>query len=588
MTWVRMNATGPSGERGPGWVQLSVVKACSIEIWAQFGLLFLVLFPLCALIYPALLLSFGVWAFVHTLANVHPGLGWLSASAEAAFVPVAFAAGTLILGLGMAHLIQLALLPKADRGRRLKELRGASGAKLLSVVSDLWSTLPGHRRPPPQVLWFSNVNLIASAVTDGRGQPQIHVSSAMWDRASHRDKAAIGILAHEIAHLYFSDLRALVWLDFSARMIRSILMLCLGCIVVVAAASLVPIAIDLHSGGSVAENAYKVLAALAASLLFSLIPIVGYFATRRQAGLITALIEVRADACGGLWTGGMDGFAMALRTDRGLKPTSLSDLKHSMFSVELSHLTAAERIKLLSDSSLLATPKLRYVFLTLLLAFIFPLNPLTPLIGGGMLDYWFMAGIVMGTHAAIIAMVIISAAFLPSPLRWHYCAVAALALMAITVLPRVNAYEFGYVLTDWVYGLVVPGGFGKEPLTASVMLSGLSTSIAGFWQQILTSSGGPMFAVAVAVSAISLRLLSVLGRRGLASPASFAAAFWTTPAIVAAFVAAIAVQDEWRFSDNAWAEWLSRAPAWLRLCSAELAALAAAAIESTLLLLAQK
>ena len=134
-----------------------------------------------------------------------------------------------------------------------------------------------------------------------------------------------------------------------------------------------------------------------------------------------------------------------------------------MFSVDLSHLTAAERIKLLSDSALLATPKLRYLFLTLLLAFIFPLNPLTPLIGGGMLDYWFMAGIVIGTHAAMIAMVIVSAAFLPSPLRWHYCVEAALALAAITVLPRVNVYEFGYVLTHWVSGLVIPGGFGTSP-----------------------------------------------------------------------------------------------------------------------------
>ena len=97
-----------------------------------------------------------------------------------------------------------------------------------------------------------------------------------------------------------------------------------------------------------------------------------------------------------------------------------------------------------------------------------------------------------------------------------------------------------------------------------------------------------MFAVAVAVSAISLRLLSVLGRRGVALPASFAAALWSTPAVVAAFVAAIAVQDEWRFPDNGWSEWLSRAPAWLRLCSAELAALATAAIESALLLFARK
>jgi hypothetical protein len=216
----------------------------------------------------------------------------------------------------------------------------------------------------------------------------------------------------------------------------------------------------------------------------------------------------------GLWTSGLAGFARALSNDPQVKASSLADLRHSLLSPDVTHVSTAERIALLNDTVRLATPKLRYFALSLALAFILPLNPYTPLIEGGAFDHLFIAAAVVVMHVAAVSMVISSAFALNGPFGWRPVALLAAFLCIATILPKVNLYEFGYLLTNSVVRMVLPGGFGGDAQTWESIASDIATTFRGLHDKFVSASGGVIGTlIAIVCAAISLRVLSVLTRR---------------------------------------------------------------------------
>ena len=420
---------------------------------------------------------------------------------------------------------------------------------------------------------------MASAVEGGASR-EIQVSSALWERAVQRDPVAVGILAHEMAHLAFRDGRLLRPMDELLSAARGVL----GAIALIVLATAVLATVTTIAAGARGapwgDVVMREAAVFAFTALVLLIPALANLIVRRQASLVTALVEIRADACAGLWTGGLTGLARALSADPALRASSIADVRHSLLSPELTHVSNSERIALLSDVAKLTTPKLRYFALSIALPFLVPLNPYTPLLTGGTLDQLMVTAVVVAAHVSAIAMIVLAAIALPVSLSWRQAAMLGSFLCLVTMLPRINLYEIGYLLANLAARLVLPGGFGADPATWTSVASDIAITLGGLGDKLAKASGGGLILLAVLCSSAALRGLSLLSRHARSQwPSLRGEWLWMLPATVAAIVAIASTHDEWRsptfppFALAAvWAS-LTKPAAWINLCAPELVAL---------------
>ncbi|MDA9420937.1 hypothetical protein [Bradyrhizobium sp. CCBAU 53380] len=559
----------------------SVIKACSIEIVAQATLLFLVVVPTATLVFPSLLIALGAFGAAQLLDRVgllHGAQGWTEANFTLLLI-TAFASIVLLSAAHVRHLVLAAPEPRSNE-RRSRPVSGRAGDDLVALVSEMWRSLPHTRGDPPSLVWFPNFNVMASARGTGTAG-EIQVSSALWQRATKGDAVAMGILAHEMCHLLFRDDRILRLVGAVGRTSRLVIQSTMIVILALAAALVGLIAFGRTGANSWTDAALHVLAVLCFSALFLLLPMIGLLLVGRQVSLITALMELRADAVGALWTSGLSGFAQALADDPSVRASSLADLRHSLLSADLTHLSTFERVALLKDESRLGAPKLRYFALSLLLPFLLPINPLTPLWSGGVIDHSLMALTAVTAHATTVAMLLVSSRAFSKPISWEMAASMALFLCLASLLPRVNLYDFGYLFTHLSAGLTQSGGFGSDPLTPVRVVQGIVTTLASVRAKLFTESGGWTLLVALGCAAVSLRALSIVARVSRLNWRWH----WLAPSISAGLAALLSTYDEWRsFSfppfDLA-ADWinLTKDVIWLRIAAPEVAAIGVAVLQ---------
>jgi Zn-dependent protease with chaperone function len=559
----------------------AIVEACTIEIAAQTALLALVVLPTAVIVYPSILIAFGGYFAANLAGDFSPSLSWLGDWAQAHWPVLLSLAGAAIAFLGIKQLRNYfrSTGNARDAGRRIRPLSGRAGEALASIVGELWLSLPQRAGSLPGIGWFSNFNVMASA-TESAGSREIQVSSALWERAVRRDPVAIGILAHEMAHLVFRDGRLLRPVEAIVAVARQILKLVIGVVLSVAALLMCSLLLGAFRGPSWSNLPLQLTAVLAFVALVLLVPVLGMLAIRRQGALIIALTEIRADAFAGLWTNGLSGFARALAADPDVTPSSLADIGHSVLSPDLTHVSTFERIGLLEDVGRLTTPKLRYLALSLALPFVFPLNPITPLLQGGALDHLFVAFVVVAAHVTTIAMVIVAAVAQPEPLVWRRVMILSVFLCVASALPHVNLYEIGYLLTQLSVALVVPGGFGADPITSAGVETDIATVAGSLWKQLSNAFGGGFAVLGIVFSIVSIRGLSVLAREAwLRWPSHWMRWLWILPAAVGGMVAFLSTYDEWRtfavmpFNPGAYWMALTDPVPWLRSCAPELFAL---------------
>ncbi|MDA9545314.1 hypothetical protein ACM43_12845 [Bradyrhizobium sp. CCBAU 45321] len=568
----------------------SLAEACSIEIVAQATLLFLVVVPTATLLFPSLLIAlvaFGSAQLLDRFELLHGAQDWT----EVNFKLLLGTAFVSILMFSAAHIRHLILAAPDSRSneRRLRPVSGRAGDDLVALVSEMWRSLPHTHGAPPSLVWFPNFNVMASARGTG-ASGEIQVSSALWQRAAKRDPVAMGVLAHEMCHLLFRDDRLLRFLQAVGRTSRIVIRATIVMIMALAAALVILIPLGRTGANSWTDAGLHVLAVLCFSTLFLLLPSIGLLLIKRQVSLITTLMEIRADAVGGLWTSGLSGFAQALADDPSVRASSLADLRHSLLSPDLTHLSTFERIALLKDESRLGTPKLRYFALSLALPFLLPINPLTPLWGGGVLDHSWMALTASTAHVRTVAMLIMSSRAFSKPISWKTAVSMAVFLCLASFLPRVNLYDFGYLFTHLSACLTQSGGFGSEPLTPDRIVEDILTTFASVCEKLIAASGGWMLLLALGCATVSLRALSIVAR---VSQPNWRWQ-WVAPSIAAGLAALLSTYDEWRsFSfppfDLA-ADWikLTKEMIWLRIAAPELAAIGIAALQVVAISLAYR
>lgn len=566
----------------------AIVEACTIEIVAQAALLGLVVLPTAVIVYPSVLIAFGGYFAANLAGDFSTRLSWLGDWAQAHWILLLSLAGGAVVLFGIQQLVSYFRASTAhDVKRRTRSLSGRAGAALAGIVGELWRSLPSRAGSLPGIVWFSNFNVMASA-TEGADSREIQVSSALWERAVRRDPVAIGILAHEMAHLVFRDARLLRPVEAIVAVGCQILRLAIRVVLSAGVLLIFSLLLGAIKEASWSKLPLQLAAVLAFWALILLVPVLGILAMRRQGALIVALTEIRADAFAGLWTNGLSGFARALAADPDVTPSSLADIGHSVLSPDLTHVSTFERIALLEDVGRLTTPKLRYLALSLALPFVFPLNPITPLLQGGALDQLFVALVVVAAHVTTIAMVIVAAA--AQPLPWRGAITLSAFLCVASALPHVNLYEIGYLLTHLSVSFVVPGGFGADPITWAGVAADIATVAGGLWKQLNDALGGRFVVLGFVFSTVSIRSLAVLAREArLRWTYEWVRWFWILPAAVGGMVAFVSTHDEWRTfaitSFNPGAYWMALTDSvpWLRSCAPELFAVVLFAFQAVAL-----
>ncbi|MCP3417930.1 M48 family metalloprotease [Bradyrhizobium brasilense] len=555
----------------------NLIDACSLEIKVQLFLFWIVTLPISSVFVPVTVTAFCVQWLLSDLSGVELVNSALLSFAEEIQLPV-----MLLVGIACVLFVGRCIMRGIDHpvtGRQLSVPTGKSGAGLLNLVAELWASLPQSKGPPPRTVWFSNFNVMARATGSG-SSGELQISSALWERAVRRDSIAIGILAHEMAHVHFRDERIMISMSRAVSSTRILLRLVsFGVIGTCVAIGFMELVKAVPNELTLTRIATGALAVVSFAGLLLLIPWLTGLAVRRQAALVTALAEIRADVSAGIWTGGLSGLARALASDPHVKAATVSDLRHSVLSPNLTHVSIRERVQLLNDARNIALPKLRYLVLSVALAFLLPLNPFTPLFMGGMFDHLIITATVVAVHVAAVGMIISSMPAINSGLSWKDSQMLGWFLCLLTLLPKVNMYVIGYLLTHTVARLVHSGGFGNDDSWASVRTDFLESG-QDLLHKASDACGGMMGLILASLcGAIGLKILSGLSARAEDSPVLRKIRLFV-PVMAAAAFALAASYDQFRSSyldlgslslARDWTN-LTAPAAWLRLCMPEIAA----------------
>ena len=513
-------------------------SACSVEILVHRFLLSAVFLPFALLVF--LFLTFKITVSLLSL-NLSDDLRRLRGLPETQKFILISDEWQLSIAIGLVLVVAavsarrywrstIRLESAVSTGRRYREPTGAQGLTLTQRVESLWSQVGPRRVLPPPVLWFANPSVLAQAMVRS-DRSEIAVSTGLWERIQALDPIADAILLHELAHLRYRD--PVTFRRMAAQLESAVSCVALLFHVLAVTTSLlmlqqVLLAILDHRQLGFAFRQGVVVAGIGAIAL--LLCSITAAAVRRYVGLITALIELRADVRAAHWSGGLSRFADLISACTMVHRSTWTDRARSLFSLDLTHFSETERLEILRSPEQLMTPKVRYFGFSLVLVSLLPLNGLTPLFEGGILDWAATVAVAVGLTSASAAMLTIAAR---AKRR-----ISAMRLMVLSVCSvlfsagcHINLYTFAYSLST----AAVEVGMGRPSLSEN----GTTLSLANFvivmsypFRDIARQlaelwSGGALVVGMVIVMAV------FTGMQELArNPGRFGRLRWPVPAIV--------------------------------------------------------
>jgi hypothetical protein len=463
---------GAARREAPGaWV-----SACSIEIGVHLVLFSVILLPFVFLVFPFLVFHVGA-----SLININLSDDWhqwkgtaavpLLSDAQEIDTAIALVLGSLAAaGFNFRHRLRQ-LNSEVSVTRRYKSLIGQRGLVLRTRMSAFWSQLAGQATPPPDVVWFPSSALLAQALIRS-GQPIVAVSAGLWERAGSADPIADIIMLHELAHLAYGDPTRFNRLNSVLETANRTLVLLLRVMGSVVAFLMIQQLLKncmAHLGTGPILRQELMIGAIGA-LAMSICPVTAAM-VRRYVGLVTALIELRADVRSAQWSGGLKRFTEILANHPLVHQSTFADKARSMFSLRLTHLSESERIDLLGRPHQLLTPKVRYFLFSLILVLLLPLNGLTPLFEGGIFDLAAVATVAVALVAAVSTMVVVGA---HGEGRMPFMRLARLSLCVVlfTAACQINLYTLTYSMSTLAVTLGLPAS-GLTDSFSVVMISAL-------------------------------------------------------------------------------------------------------------------
>lgn len=349
-----------------------------------------------------------------------------------------------------------ALAPNS-RYKRVQTQRLAT--PLLALVDQLWADLPTTSGTTPTTVWFSNLGVVARALSSHEG-PCIAVSVGLWERIVRGDPLARVVLLHEMAHLSFRDLRTIALFEGISEMSRTVLTILFYTV----GATILWLGLsEITQGVIVGRPGTIVLGRLVGLVLIG--SITGILApmllllVRRYLGFLISLLELRADVVAAMWAGGLSRFAFTFAQDTSIHQSSVVELTRSLFSTELTHLPESERLDLLRHPARLMTPKLRYFAMSLIYPAVLPLTGFIGYILGGVFALISVIVVVAAVNITCALMLTLYVR-LEAQIPLQRVLILSAALVAFMATPQIRLDAVNYFIVTSIASFTFEGSVG--------------------------------------------------------------------------------------------------------------------------------
>jgi hypothetical protein len=439
-------------------------SACSVEIFVHTLLLLLILLPLTTLVFPFLAFHVGV-----SLLNSNLSADWHqwkngSAPQELAVLSdgqeIALAIGFTVSTLATSVLGYRRHVRQPEPGssdtRRYLSPKGERGRALIARIEAFWSEIALQSATPPEVLWFPGAAVLARAMTRSN-RFAVAVSTGLWEIVNRDDLVAKVVVLHELAHLSYGDpltfVRLKALLDMGTRTLARMFRVLIFTILFLIAHQF----IANHRGhmGAAPIIRQTLMIGGIGLLALSICPVSAAM-IKRYIGLITSLIELRADVRSAQWAGGLERFAEILANNPMVHRSTFSDRTRSWFSLGLTHLSESERLQIVRHPERLLTPKVQYFFFSLILVLLLPVNGLTPLFEGGIVDLAAVVTVASALTITVSTMLLLAGA---TSIRISLSRLFALSMCSVlfTAACQINFYTLTYSLSTVAVEIGLPG-----------------------------------------------------------------------------------------------------------------------------------
>lgn len=468
----------------------SFTVACGIEIKFHVFVFTFVVFPLTALFFPCITIYWIVYAILGISANAGLINKKFPDFILANWSPFVLVSITLLLIYYCVRLsFELYYNNSAiTNDRKALEIpANEKGLFLKNKLDQLWSDHGDTKSKPPNITWFVNFNVLARAI-HRKGIQEIQISSGLWERIIKNDSLSNLILLHETAHLVHHDIPLFTFLNSVASLARHVIRVIFLISAIVSGISIIyELVSDINQSSNITTMLRHLFGVPFVAILVIVPMLMGNLILRRYGGFITSMLELRADVSASEWIVDFQNFYSALKNDLSIHQSSFSDLGHSLISLNLTHISEAERINILGSPFRLATPKLRYFALSIILVLLVPINSFTPMLWGGALDHFLMTVII--TVLYLITSMMLFWSPLNNGLSFKRSFVLAFVLFFVIGLATVNTYSEGYFLTVLSASFFPPNGFADEPISWLEFKKDLSITLTDRLQQLLSSYG---------------------------------------------------------------------------------------------------
>lgn len=480
----------------------------------------------------------------HSLGSILEAAGSLGAGALAAAPALSFG---LYRGWTTTRtkLAEDALAPNS-RYKRVHAQRSAG--PLLALVDQLWAHLPAKNGTTPTTVWFSNLGVVARALSSHDG-PCIAVSAGLWDRVVKGDPLARVVLLHEMAHLSFRDLQIIALFEGISELSRTVLTTLFYAVgVTIVWLGLVEIGQGVILGRSLTIVLGRLVGLVVIGSIAGFLAPMLLLLIRRYLGFLISLLELRADVVAAMWSGGLDRFAFTFAQDTSIHQNSLVERTRSLFSTTLTHLPESERLDLLRHPARLMAPKLRYFAMSLIYPAILPLTGFIGYILGGL--FAFISVIVVAAAANITSALMLTLYFrYKAQLPIQQLLVISAALVTFMATSQIRLDTINYFVVTTIASFTFEGSVGAADASMRQVWLDLQTTVRDILEQLVSVANHGWIVGSWIIIFLALSIIGAVGSRLAVLRGNGRVVFSGLVACITIAATCVDGYNEWRGAD---------------------------------------
>lgn len=317
--------------------------------------------------------------------------------------------------LGSPHTFQA--YPQASRPSRF-----------IDFYKECWRSIMGAGSIQPVLYWNYRDREARAQVAGNSREPIVAISAGLVSLFPGRADVARVYLLHEFGHIFNQDLEVFACTIAGSLACRTVIFVSTG----LSALILLP-----YFHGTILDALI-----LLVEMMWLLLMIVLWILLARYAGVIISLRELYADVQAVIWLPGIEAYRAVLLDPNRLPLRDMWQRIRSLVTVNLIHLSPAERLSRLESPSSLLYPRNRYYILVALLLIALQSNPF----GEGYDNNWMRWSFLLACSPVCFAYLmnvgraVIAQSFLPRGITPRSFARLWLGVSIVLLLPMLTLH----------------------------------------------------------------------------------------------------------------------------------------------------